>query len=57
MLTLTRKLSESILIGNVRITVTKIHGGKVRLGIDAPKDVSVHREEVARRIEANGKQD
>jgi carbon storage regulator len=52
MLTLTRKLSESILIGNVRITVTKIHGGKVRLGIDAPKDVAIVRTELlARRTE------
>jgi carbon storage regulator len=47
MLILSRKKSEEIVIGdNIRITVVEIRGDKVRLGIDAPKDVSVHRKEV-----------
>jgi carbon storage regulator len=47
MLVLSRKKNESIVINNdVVITVVEIRGDKVRLGIVAPKDVSVHREEV-----------
>ena len=47
MLVLSRKYNESIKIGDdIVITVVEIRGDKVRLGIDAPKNVSVHREEV-----------
>ena len=47
MLVLSRKKNESIVINNdVVITVVEIRGDKVRLGIVAPKEVSVHREEV-----------
>ena len=47
MLVLSRKKDEVIVIGdNVRIMVIEIRGDKVRLGIEAPKEVSVHREEV-----------
>ena len=47
MLVLSRKKNESIIINNdIVITVVEIRGDKVRLGIVAPKDVSVHREEV-----------
>ena len=47
MLVLSRKKDESIVINNdIVITVVEIRGDKVRLGIVAPKDVSVHREEV-----------
>lgn len=47
MLLLTRKLGDSILIGDsIKILVVKIKGGQVRLGIEAPKDVRVFREEV-----------
>ncbi len=47
MLVLSRRKNESIIIGDdVEITIVDICGGKVRLGINAPKDVSVHREEV-----------
>lgn len=47
MLVLSRKKSERILIGNdVTITVVEIRGDKVRLGIEAPRSLSVHREEV-----------
>lgn len=47
MLVLTRKAGESIVIGeNVVVTVLEIRGGQIRLGVDAPRDVSVHRAEV-----------
>ena len=47
MLVLSRKKNESIVINdNVIITVIEVRGDKVRLGIVAPKDVSVHRQEV-----------
>ncbi|MBD3332321.1 carbon storage regulator CsrA [candidate division GN15 bacterium] len=52
MLILTRKLGESITIGdNIKVSVLGIHGRQVRLGIDAPSDVVVHREEVYVRIQ------
>lgn len=51
MLVLTRKIGESIQIGeNIRITVVDVEGGCVKLGIDAPRSVSVHRDEIYRRI-------
>ena len=47
MLVLSRKKNESIVIdNNIVVTVVEIRGDKVRLGIEAPKDVSVHRLEV-----------
>ena len=47
MLVLTRKKNESVVIGhNVSVTVVEIRGDKVRLGIVAPKEVPVHRQEV-----------
>ncbi|MDA0772527.1 MAG: carbon storage regulator CsrA [Cyanobacteria bacterium] len=47
MLVLTRQIDESIVIGdNIVITIVGIRGDKVRLGIEAPRDVSVHRQEV-----------
>jgi carbon storage regulator len=52
MLVLSRKLGESIVIdGNIKITVTLIDGQKVRLGIEAPREVAVHRAEIAQRLE------
>ena len=52
MLVLTRKIGEEILIGdNIRLTISSIDGGKVRLGISAPRSVEVHREEVHKRIQ------
>jgi len=51
MLILTRHPSEAILIGpDVIVTVLAIRGAQVRLGISAPKDIPVHREEIAERI-------
>lgn len=47
MLVLSRKKDEKIIIGdNITLMVIEIRGDKVRLGIDAPKEVSVHRQEV-----------
>ena len=47
MLVLSRKKDEKIIIGDsITLMVIEIRGDKVRLGIDAPKDVSVHRQEV-----------
>ncbi|TCP95614.1 carbon storage regulator CsrA [Cricetibacter osteomyelitidis] len=51
MLILTRKVGESLLISDdVSITVLNIRGNQVKLGVKAPKDVSVHREEIYHRI-------
>lgn len=52
MLILTRRIGETLMIGDdVTITVLGIKGHQVRLGINAPKDVSVHREEIYQRIQ------
>ena len=51
-LILTRKVGESVLIGDgIKVSVLAVKGNQVRVGIDAPKDVSVHREEVRERLE------
>ncbi len=53
MLILTRRRNESILIGNnqeIKITILGVRGNQVQLGIEAPRDISVHREEVYDRI-------
>ena len=53
MLVLSRKKNESIIINDhITVTVVEIRGDKVRLGIDAPKDVSVHRREVYEAIQS-----
>ncbi len=53
MLILTRRSNETIRIGNdIQITVLGTSGGKVRIGIAAPKDVPVHRQEVYEQIQA-----
>ena len=54
MLVLTRKLSETILIGeDVRVTVVRLEGGQVRLGIDAPRSIAVLRAELKPRSAAS----
>jgi len=56
MLVLTRKLSESIIIGDdIVITVLDVKGNSARLGIAAPANISVHREEIYNRIK-NGEE-
>jgi carbon storage regulator len=53
MLVLTRRAGESVMIGNdVIITVLEARGDVIRLGIQAPRDVQVHREEVFRELQA-----
>tara|TARA_Y100001970_G_scaffold104695_1_gene131064 strand:- start:548 stop:730 length:183 start_codon:yes stop_codon:yes gene_type:complete len=51
MLILTRKSGESLVIGeDISVTVLGVKGNQVRIGINAPKDISVHREEVFDKI-------
>jgi carbon storage regulator len=51
MLILTRRLNETLMIGNeITVTVLGVKGNQVRLGVKAPKSVAVHREEVFDRI-------
>ena len=53
MLVITRRSGESIHIGdNMEITVLSIQGNQARIGIKAPKEISVHREEIYRRIQS-----
>ena len=53
MLVLSRRVRESVVIdGKIRVTVIKTGSGTVRLGIEAPVDVPVHREEIQQRIAA-----
>ena len=53
MLILTRRVGESLKIGDdVTVTVLGVKGNQVRVGVNAPKDVSVHREEIYERIQA-----
>ena len=54
MLILTRRIGETLVIGdNVQITVLGVRGNQVRIGVDAPKDVGVHRKEIYDRIQGD----
>ena len=58
MLILTRRIGETLIIGDdVTVTVLEVSGNQVRLGINAPKDVSVHREEIYQRVLAEREQE
>ncbi len=51
MLILTRRVGETLMIGgNVSVTVLGVKGNQVRIGVNAPKDISIHREEIYQRI-------
>lgn len=52
MLILTRRVGESVMVGDdITITVLGVKGNQVRIGVNAPKDVAVHREEIYERIQ------
>lgn len=56
MLILTRRVGESLMIGeNITVTVTGIKGDQVRIGITAPRDVPVHRQEIYDRINTDAR--
>ena len=52
MLILTRRVGESLMVGDqVTVTVLGVKGNQVRIGVNAPRDVAVHREEIYQRIQ------
>ena len=58
MLILTRRVGETLMIGDeVTVTVLGVKGNQVRIGVNAPKDVSVHREEIYERIKREDQSD
>ena len=55
MLILTRRIGETVMVGdNVTVTVLGVKGNQVRIGVNAPKTVAVHREEIFERIQREG---
>ena len=57
MLILTRRVGESLMIGDeITITVLGVKGNQIRIGVNAPKDVAVHREEIYLRIQQEKKE-
>jgi len=58
MLILTRRVGETLMVGDeVTVTVLGVKGNQVRIGVNAPREVSVHREEIYERIKAEQQQD
>jgi carbon storage regulator len=58
MLILTRRIGETLMVGDdVTVTVLGVKGNQVRLGVNAPKDVAVHREEIYQRIQTEKSDD
>ena len=58
MLVLTRRVGETLMVGDeVTVSVLGIKGNQIRIGINAPKDVGVHREEIYERIKAEQEQE
>ena len=56
MLILTRRIGEKLIVGgNVTVTVLGVRGNQIRMGIDAPPEVKIHREEIYQKIQAERK--
>ena len=58
MLILTRRVGEKLIIGDdVKVTILGVKGNQIRIGIDAPKDMQVHREEIYQRIQRENRKE